>query len=76
VGQRTIVDVAAGDHAGGRERLFVIPPVHDSGKSRSDLAEIPSEQGIIREWVRAAPVITANNIGTTVYNSSFKCTVG
>ena len=38
----------------------------DFGKSRSDLAEIPSEQGIIREWVRAASVITANNIGTTV----------
>ena len=48
----------------------------DFCKSRSDLAEIPSEQGIIREWVRAAPVITANNVGTTVYNLSIKCTVG
>ena len=40
VGQRAIVDVAAGDHAGGRERLFVIPPVHDERRPGGDFAAV------------------------------------
>jgi hypothetical protein len=53
------------------------PLSRGSGKSRSGLAGFPSEQGINREWVCAiAPVITANNRGTTVDRRVIKCTVG